>query len=197
MRVVLIHGYNSGPDQNFHPWLAAQLKDKGFEVIAPKLPLEGEPEALVCIDALVKAVGRLDEKTIILGHSLGAVLALRYLEAAEAVSTPRAVILVGAPWQTKSEKVKAIFLSEFDYDVVAWKAKEFVIVHDKEDKLVPFDHAEKYQKMLNAELVETTGCDHFMESEYPILLQTILKKFEPLPPIEPGHSLSNRYADIP
>ena len=40
MRVVLIHGYNSGPDQNFHPWLAAQLKDKGFEVIAPKLRLK-------------------------------------------------------------------------------------------------------------------------------------------------------------
>ena len=166
-------------------------------MIAPKLPLEGEPEALACIEALVAAVGRLDEKTIILGHSLGGVLALRYLEAAEAASTPRAVILVGSPWQTKAEKIKNLFLSEFDYDVVAWKAKEFVIVHDKEDKLVPFDHAEKYQKMLNAELVATTGCEHFMDAEYPILLETILKKLEPLPPIEPGMTLDNRYADIP
>lgn len=197
MRIVLIHGYNSGPDQNFHPWLAAQLKEQGFEVIAPKLPLEGEPDALACIDALVTAVGRLDEKTIIVGHSLGAVLALRYLEAAEAASTPRAVILVGAPWQTKSEKIKNLFLSEFDYDVVAWKAKEFVVIHDKEDQLVPFDHAQKFQKMLNAELIEASGADHFMDAQYPILLQTILKKSEPLPPIEPGHSLPNRYADIP
>lgn len=197
MRIVLIHGYNSGPDQNFHPWLAEQLRSRGFEVIAPKIPLEGEPEALACIEALVAAVGRLDEKTIILGHSLGGVMALRYLEAAEAASTPRAVILVGTPWQTKSEKTRNLFLSEFDYDVVAWKAKEFVVVHDKQDSMVPFDHAQKYQKMLNADLVETTGDDHFMDAQYPVLLETIIRKSEPLPPIEPGFTLPNRYADIP
>ncbi len=197
MRVVLIHGYNANPEMNFHPWLIQQLKDKGIEVIAPKIPLEGEPDVLLCIDALVQAVGRLDEKTIILGHSLGGVLALRYLEAAEAVSTPRAVMLIAAPWQTKSETIKNLFLSEFDYDVVAWKAKEFVIVHDKEDTMVPFDHALKYQKMLNAELIETTGNNHYMDAEYPILFETILRKSEPMPPIEPGLTLDNRYADIP
>jgi len=162
-------------------------------LLAPKLPLENEPDALVCIEALVKEVGRLDEDTIVLGHSLGGVLALRYLEAAEAISTPRAVILVGAPWQTKSEKTKGLFLTEFDYDVVMWKAKEFVVIHDKEDKLVPFDHAEKYQRMLNAELVATTGQDHFMEAQYPILLETVLKKTEPMPVIDPGAHIPDFY----
>lgn len=193
MRIILIHGYNSGPDQNFHPWLAKELRDRGFEVIAPQIPLEGEVDPLACIETLVKAVGQLDDETIILGHSLGAVLALRYLEAAEAMATPRAVILVGAPWMTKSEKTRNLFLSEFDYEVVMWKTKEFVVVHDREDKLVPFDHAEKYQKMLQAELVESTGNDHYMEAEYPILLQTVLKKSEPLPEIQPGASLPDEY----
>ena len=45
-------------------------------MIAPKLPLEGEIDVLACIEAIVKEVGQLDEETIILGHSLGAVLAL-------------------------------------------------------------------------------------------------------------------------
>lgn len=193
MRIVLIHGYNSSPTENFHPWLARELKDRGFEVIAPKLPLEGEVESVACIESLVKAVGRLDEQTIILGHSLGGVLALRYLEAAEAATIPRACILVGSPWQTKSEKIRGLFLSEFDYDVVTWKAREFVIVHDKEDKLVPFDHAEKYARMLQAELIATSGNDHFMEKEYPILLETVVKKSQPRPPIQPGMSLRDAY----
>ncbi|MEK7665308.1 MAG: alpha/beta fold hydrolase [Patescibacteria group bacterium] len=196
MRIILIHGYNSSPEENFHPWLARELMDRGFEVIAPKLPLDGEVESIACIEALVKAVGRLDENTIILGHSLGGVLALRYLEAAEAVSIPRACILVGAPWQTKSDKTRGLFLSEFDYDVVAWKAREFVIVHDKEDKLVPFDHAEKYARMLQGELVATTGNGHFMEKEYPILTETVLKKSEPPPPMLPGMSLPDAYVGI-
>ena len=196
MRVVLIHGYNSSPEENFHPWLYRQLKDRGFDVIAPKLPLVGEVEALACIEAVIKAVGRLDENTIILGHSLGGVLALRYLEAAEAASIPRACILVGSPWQTKSEKTRGLFLTEFDYDVVTWKAREFVIVHDKEDKLLPFDHAEKYVRMLQAQLVATVGNDHFMEKEYPILLETVLKASEPLPPMQPGMSLADAYQSI-
>jgi len=193
MRIVIIHGYNSGPDQNFHPWLVKELQNRGHKVLAPKLPREGEPDALVCIETLIKEVGRLDEDTIVLGHSLGGVLALRYLEAAEAISTPRAVILVGSPWQTKSEKTKGLFLTEFDYDVVMWKAKEFVVIHDKDDKLVPFDHAQKYQKMLNAELIATNDLDHFMEAEYPIILETILKKTEAMTPIEPGVGLEDRY----
>ncbi len=193
MRIVLIHGYNSGPDQNFHPWLANELRERGFEVIAPKIPLEGEVDVLACIDALIKEVGQLDDETILLGHSLGAVLALRYLEAAEAMATPRAVILVGAPYQTKSEKTRNMFLSEFDYEVVMWKTKEFVVVHDKDDKLVPFDHAQKYQKMLQAELVESTGNDHYMDAEYKILLDTVLKKSEPLPEIQPGATLPDAY----
>lgn len=196
MRIVLIHGYHSSPAENFHPWLARELKNRGFEVIAPKLPLEGEVDALVCIEALVKAVGRLDEQTIILGHSLGGVLALRYLEAAEAASIPRACILVGAPWQTKSEKTRGLFLTEFDFDVVTWKAREFAIVHDKEDKLLPFDHAEKYARMLQAQLIETVGNDHFMDKEYPILLETVLKKSDPFPPMQPGMSLADDYQQV-
>ncbi len=196
MRVVLIHGYNSSPEENFHPWLARELKARGFEVIAPKLPLVEEPNVTECIQALALAVGRLDENTIIVGHSLGGVLALRYLEAAEAASIPRATILVGAPYQTKSEKIRGVFLSEFDYDVVAWKAREFLIVHDKEDKLVPFDHAEKYARMLQGELVPTTGDDHFMEKEYPVLLEIILKAAQPLPPMQPGMSLPDAYTGI-
>lgn len=193
MRIVLVHGYNSSPEMNYNPWLAKELRDRGFEVIAPKLPMEGELEPIACIEALIKAVGRLDENTIIIGHSLGGVLALRYLEAAEAASTPRAVILVGAPWQAKSEKIRSMFLTDFDFDVLMWKAKEFVVVHDEQDALVPFDHAVKYQKMLGAEIVKTTGNDHFMNAEYPVLLETILKKSEPLPPIEPGMTLPDQY----
>lgn len=195
MRVVLIHGYNANPEMNFHPWLLKELKDRGVEVIAPKLPLEGEPSPLECVEALIQAVGQLDDQTVIVGHSLGGVVALRYLEAAEAASTPRAVILVGSPWLIKNEKIKSFFLSDFDYDVVMWKAKEFVIVHDKEDKLVPFDHAQKYAKMLGGELVATEGQDHFMEAEYPILLDVILRKLQPFPPIEPGMTLPDVYTE--
>lgn len=62
--------------------------------------------------------------------------------------------------------------------------------------LVPFDHAEKYVRMLQAELIATNGNNHFMEKEYPILLETISKKTEPLPPMEPGMTLPDVYVGV-
>lgn len=193
MRVILIHGYNSSPDENFHPWLADELRSRGFEVLIPRLPLVEEPNVLECIQAVVTAAGRLDDQTIILGHSLGGVLALRYLEVAEAVSTPRAVILVGVPWFIRNEKVKTFFLSEFDFEVVMWKAKEFAVIHSHDDQIVPFDHAQKYAKMLGAELIAADGDDHYIGQRYPILLETVLKKAEALPEITPGQFLADDF----
>jgi len=195
MRAILIHGYNANPEMNFHPWLANELRNRGWEVIAPQLPLSDEPNPLESIQALEEAVGRLDSKTVIIGHSLGGVLALRYLEAAEAESTPRAVILVGAPWHVNSPKIKSFFMTEFDFDVVMWKAQEFVVVHDEGDKAIPINHAEKYAKVLGADFIKTTGNDHFTGEQYPELLDIILKKSEPLPEMAPGMSLEDDYAE--
>lgn len=193
MRIVLLHGYNANPGMNFHPWLKTELEKLGHEVVQPTLLLSDEPNPIECIKQLEEEVGVVNPETIVLGHSLGGVVALRWLEAAEALGTPRSVILVGAPWRVRSPKIRSFFMTEFDFDTVMWKSQEFTVVHDKQDSAVPFDHAEKYTKVLGAELIATEGNGHYMDEKYPILLETIIKKTEPLPGIAPGKSLEDEY----
>ena len=39
MIIILVHVFNASPDKNFHPWLANELRERGFEVVTQTLPL--------------------------------------------------------------------------------------------------------------------------------------------------------------
>jgi predicted alpha/beta hydrolase family esterase len=197
MRATLIHGLNATPQSNFHPWLKSELEKLGYDVCVPELPLKpGEGiEAGPLLELMHEKIGMLTNEDIVLGHSLGGVLALRYLEYVELKSTPRAFIIVGAPWRVNSPDLQSLFMTNLDFDVVPWKASEFVVVHSKDDNVVPFDHAEKWANVLKAKLIARENDGHFTDSEYPILLQIIEDiKCTPVE-YKPGDGIKDEYTD--
>lgn len=196
MRVILIHGFNASPDMNFHPWLAAELRTRGFEVLTPRLNLKlgediGLPEVL---EELRAQVGPLDGDDILLGHSLGGLMMLQYLEAAEMDAPPRAAILVAAPWHVGNPALRHLFIADFDAEVLMWKAREFFVIHSKDDKLVPADHGRKWAGVLKAKFIETEGDGHYMDAQYPILLRTIEDIAARPHEFAPGKSLKDVFA---
>lgn len=175
MRIILVHGFNASPQMNFHPWLSNELRQRGFEVVSPTLPLSTSDELNLpnLIEEMKKQVGYLKSDDILLGHSLGAFIILQYLEAIEMTETPRAVILVAAPTKVSKPELRQLFLDELDADVLMWKAREFVVIHSKDDNLVPFEHGVNLSQMLKARLVTSMSDDHYMGERYPVLLETI------------------------
>ena len=155
MRYIFVHGYNASPDINFWPWLKNELRKKGHDVIAPVLPNSENPDSIEWVQTLIDEVGHVSEQDIIIGHSLGAPAALKFLEAAEAYSTPKGVLLIAPIWQIKNEKFLGHFLNELDFNVLMWRAKLFAVLHDKEDTIIPFDHGQKYANVLHSQFVET------------------------------------------
>ncbi|MFH1236058.1 MAG: alpha/beta fold hydrolase [Parcubacteria group bacterium] len=175
MRIISIHGFNASSQSHFHPWLKEQLQDKGHEVIVPDLPLtaEGELDLTKIISAMRAQIGLLKSDDIIVAHSLSAFIVLQYLEAVEMVGTPRAVIFVAAPWKVSKQELRRLFIADLDADVLMWKAREFVIVHSKDDQLVPFDHAQKLAEAFKGHLVATETDGHFMNEQHPVLVEVI------------------------
>lgn len=196
MRAILIHGFNASPDMNFHPWLAAELRARGFEVLAPRLNLKsGEDIRLPdVLEELRAQVGPLSGDDILLGHSLGGLMMLQYLEAAEMDAPPRAAILVASPWHVGNPALRHLFIADFDAEVLMWKAREFVVIHSKDDQLVPVDHGRKWADVLKARCTETAGDGHFMDARYPILLETITEIGARPHVFEPGKSLKDEFA---
>lgn len=198
MRITIIHGFNATPTSHFYPWLADTLRAKGYDVQVPELPLKTgeELEAEALLELMHEKIGMLTGDDIVIGHSLSAVLALRYLEYVELKSTPRAFVLVAPPWKVGASEMQSLFMTNLDFDVVPWKAAEFVVVHSPDDAMVPFDHAKKWTEVLKARLVDAPGNDHYMGKEYPILVELIeeLKNH----PVEfaPGESLTDELKGV-
>jgi len=76
-RVIVLHGAHGGPDTNWFPWLHAALNAEGIEVLRPRLPTPGGQSLEAWLNAYDLAVKSLPvAPTILVGHSLGAALAL-------------------------------------------------------------------------------------------------------------------------
>jgi predicted alpha/beta hydrolase family esterase len=195
MRVILVHGFNASPEMNFHPWLARELRAKGLDVVAPTLPLKGGEELdLPAVMAEMKRqVGFLTADDILVGHSLGAFIVLQYMEAVEMTESPRAVVMVAAPYKVSRPELRRLFLVDLDADVAMWKAREFYVVHAKDDRLVPVEHGRRLAALLKARLVETDAGGHFMDAEYPVLLETVAGIATTPFEYAPGMSLPNDY----
>lgn len=196
MRFIFIHGYKSSPEKNFWPWLRHELQAQGHEVVAPELPNPEAPSVEEWIKAMLDATRVLTDQDIIVGHSLGGALALRFLEAAEARTTPHACLLISTPWNIKDERFAGFFLTEFDFEVLMWRASKFCVLHAADDAIIPVAHAKRYADIFHAELITPENGGHFNAEEYPIIRDTALRlAAEPIV-YNPGGDLNNQYADI-
>ncbi len=196
MRIVLVHGYKSSSKGQFFPWLKDELRRKGHEVVALDFPNPEMPESEEWFKLLSDEICPLTEDDILVGHSLGGAMLLRFLDNAEARTLPKGVVTVGAPWFINHEQLRSFFPMDFDYEVIMWKAKLFTVIHSKDDKVVPFDHAEKYQKMLHANLVETQSDGHFQGEQYPVILEEIQKIIDAQIEYAPGESLNDQFSGL-
>lgn len=97
LRAIIIHGWGDGPSSHWLPWLKQQLEQQGWQVDAPAMPDTDTPVIEKWVQALAKAIGKDDEQTFLVGHSIGCQTILRYL-----ASLPQGIMLGGtvlvAPW---------------------------------------------------------------------------------------------------
>lgn len=196
MRIVLISGYKATPESNFFPWLKDELRKRGHDVVVAALPDPDAPDRDAWTKALLEQVGPIDSETVVVGHSLGGAAALRFMEAAEARATPHALVLVATPWMIASDQFRGFFMTELDYEVLMWKAAKIAVIHSHDDHVIPFDHAEKYARVLHAKLVETDGAGHFQGTEYPVILETIEQLIAEPVVYEPGMTLTDEFAEL-
>ena len=79
-RLVIVHGWEGSPEEGWFPWLKAEMEKRGWEVSVPALPNSAEPEQARWLPYLQMIVGKVDKNTFMVGHSLGCITILRFLE---------------------------------------------------------------------------------------------------------------------
>ena len=172
-RFVLLHGREATPQDNFWPWIKAELESRGYEVQIPTLPNTNEPSDEEQADYAEKHC-TFDENTAIIGHSFGGIVALRLLERGHKVNR---VTLVSAPVSGKflDTKVRASVTAAakkgFDYKKIKKGANGFVVLYDSTDKVVPVSDAQTLSRELGCLLMQGRGMEmHFSGKREPDVL---------------------------
>lgn len=170
---VLLHGYKGSPQKGFFPWLKKELERRGYAVIAPKMPKGENPNIREQIEYVRKNI-RFDANTVLLGHSLGAVVAMK---AAESLSKPiRRLILAGGFTKPKFEDHPRPFERTFDWKFnfakIKRNAPDIRILHDVNDKIVSLVRARELHSALGEEPILFKAEDvHICGKREPVVLE--------------------------
>jgi predicted alpha/beta hydrolase family esterase len=78
-KVVILHGYAGSGANHWQTWLARRCRALGLETHYPKLPKKYRPQREEWLAALKPLARSWNERTVVVGHSLGCPTALQLL----------------------------------------------------------------------------------------------------------------------
>lgn len=162
-------------------WTSTLVEDLGedIEVFTPSMPNKQNAKYEEWKIWFERYFEYLHDGAILLGWSQGGIFLVKYLIENKLPFTPKALVLVAAPFEADTFGDDAEDGGDFVFDtsqlgVLANKTEKVVIMHSKDDFVVPYEHALKYKEALpKAELVTFTDKNHFLVPEFPELVELI------------------------
>ncbi|MCK4592380.1 class I tRNA ligase family protein, partial [Candidatus Parcubacteria bacterium] len=165
-KAVLLHAWGSGPDEAFFPWLEHEFEYRGIEVVIPSFPNPDNPD----FNEWLKEFNKIetDEKTIVIGRSLGATLAL-----GAAMRGKKFGNLVSVCTPLENSEIPEFFeqMGELDFEKIKNNIKQCSVIHSSNDPYIKFEISEKLSKNLGVELIVVENADHFSGESYKEILK--------------------------
>jgi predicted alpha/beta hydrolase family esterase len=177
-KVFIIHGYGGYPEKNWFPWLKESLEKQGIETTVPAMPNTENPQLSEWLPHLQSVIGEPDGDTYLVGHSLGCITALQYLNSLPNGKKIGGVVLVaGFAEPIHLTELNNFFTTPLHDEKIKNSAKAIVIINSDDDPHVPLWQGEKIRDRFSAELVVISGGQHLNEkagyTELPIVLEKL------------------------
>lgn len=179
-KAILIHGWDGYPEEGWRPWLKGELEKKGFKVIVPSMPDVSNPKMALWLDHLKEAVVSPDDNTYFVGHSLGCITILRYLESLPVDKKVGGVVLVaGFTSNLGFDELDTFFENKINWSKIKLNCKKFITIYSDNDPFVSLHYADFFKDELGAEIIIEHNMKHFSGSDgvniLPSALESVLK----------------------
>ena len=177
-KYLLLHGYKNTSKEIFFPWLKNELETAGHEVICLDLPNSDKPDVAEQVEFVLKNTS-LDGDTVLLGHSLGGVVAMKLAERMKGKLAK--LVLVDSfirPDFNFDYKDDAIITSkgwDFDFEMIKSSAEEIILITSKSYPIIKEEQVKEMWNKLEAKLILGEPEDwHFCGPQEPVILKNIL-----------------------
>lgn len=176
IRVIIVPG-NGGakPTDNWFPYVKEELEKDGFKVIVEEFPdsiLARESQWIPFLKNELKA----DKNTILIGHSSGAIAAMRYAEKNQILGS----VLIGT-YHTdlgmESERISEYFNRPWDWEAIKRNQKWIAIFASSDDPWIPIEEPRFLHQNLGTDYHEYSDQGHFggdyYKPTFPELIEVI------------------------
>jgi uncharacterized protein len=174
-RIVLSPAYPANPGTAWYPFIETEMGKAGFDVIIPQLP---DPDLSEWQKIIKPLADRSPKQTILIGHSIGGINILRYLESTETSEKFPLLVLVAPPgFSLGYEVLESFFKENFDYNKIKSKVAKTIVIITLEDSILapdPMKHGRIYLDHLNAKLIVLPEGGHFADFDNVVSLQEVI-----------------------
>lgn len=165
---LLLHGTSGSSHSNWIPWLKTELENANWKVWTPNLPNAEEPNIERYNKFLLSQDWTYDSRTVIVGHSSGAIAALGLLQALPEDTRIKQCILIGSfkndlGWPNLS----GLFEHPLDFKTIKERCESFLLIHSDNDPYCPISHARYLADKLDGTLRIELGQKHFSKETDP------------------------------
>ncbi|MEK7192346.1 MAG: alpha/beta hydrolase [Patescibacteria group bacterium] len=185
-RVFIIHGWGGNPNEGWFPWLKNELGKRGFSVAVPAMPNSDEPKIETWIPFLSKTVGKPDQQTYFVGHSIGCQTIIRYLQTLPSETKIGGAVFVAGWYNLRSletEKEKRIagpWVNEpRDDKKIREIVNKAIAIFSDNDPFVISENQLSWKERVGAKIIVERGKGHFGGSdgvtELPSALDAVLE----------------------
>ncbi len=164
------------PKKKWRDTLATSLGGN-FEVITPRMPNNLNARYLEWKIWFDKFVPYLRPGVVLVGYSLGGVFLAKYLTEKKFPVSIAATFLIAAPFEddgSDPDESLVDFKLPKKLDGFQKQGGKIFIYHSKDDPIVPYSHAGKYEKTLGTATKRVfANRGHFWQSDFPELVRDI------------------------
>lgn len=161
MTVLIIHGIGGYAGIHWQKWLHDELIKKGYEVLMPEMPTPDHPNRKEWLETIKQLVLKIDlSELIIVGHSLGVVSALDFVE--QSKKPIKALVSVSGFSNDYKAELNSYFLRErkIDFEKVNKNLKKSFVLYGDNDPYVPQKELRRLANNLNVGPIVFTGGGH-------------------------------------
>ncbi len=175
MKAMIVPGNNDASmDEIWYPYAKAELEKIGLRVIAKRMPDADLARMQYWLPFIEKEIGQGDD-VILVGHSSGALAIMRYAQTHKVCG----LVLVGAchtDGGDAKEKFSGYYDAPWEWDKIRKNTEWIVQFGSEDDPYIPLNEMRYVNDKLKTEYFEYSDRGHFMDPEFPELVEAIRKK---------------------
>jgi len=170
-KVLILHGWDATSESCWFAKAKNIFEKKGLEVFVPDLPGAYFPKK----EEWLKVISsyKPDEEWVLVGHSLGGVAILRFLEDSPH-KINHAVIVASPINEMKFGALENFFTEPFDWKSIKSNAQKIDLIYERDDGVTPLEHGMKIAQKIDAQLYIQEGDLHCYDINVDFLVNLAL-----------------------